>query len=167
MIRRSIQLGLMAVLMFILFSAAASADVQTSPAIDQVQSVPSNSNSTQQWTLYAVIALAIGNVTQWLNQIIQAAKERRAAEEAEAEEAQAKAEEAKAKAAQAASLDPSQLGMLHAHETKLGQHDIEIAALKDSYRKYEKENREDHGKIFDKLEGIRTLIAGLKTGGSQ
>lgn len=155
-------LGLMAVLAFVVLATAAIAQDATA---GQVQPAPV-STSTGQWTLYAVLALAVMQVSQWLKQLLDAQKERRAAAEAEAAEAEAKAEAKKA--ALVASLDPAQLNMLHTHETRIGQHDVEIAALKDSYRKYEKENRDDHGKIFNKLDDIRDMIAGRKpAGGAQ
>lgn len=152
-------LGLMAVLMFVVLTSAALAQDATA---GQVPAVPASS-STGQWTLYAVLALAVMQVSQWLKQILDAQKERRAAEEAEAEEAQAKAEEAKAQAAQVVSLDPAQVQKLQAHEVILGKHEVRITSLEN----YSRENREDHKEMFNKLDDIKGLFIAQKTGGAQ
>lgn len=155
MTRRNALLGLTAILMLIVLAGVAHA--QAAPA---GQAAPA-SNGTQQATLYAVLGLAIMQVSGWLKQYFDAQKERRACAEAEAEEAQAKAEEAKAraeaKATQAASFEPSQVKQLQAHEVMLGRHEVRITSLEG----YSRENREDHGKIFDKLDGIKDDIKGL------
>ncbi len=121
--------------------------------------------------------LIVSNVGIWLDKIIggrlQVAKERRAAEEAEAREAEAKAAEAKAAAdAQPkaggngngkAALDLHEKYVLP-HSLALERHNLEIAALQEFTKKVEKENREDHGKIFKQLGDIKDLIIGKSAG---
>lgn len=121
--------------------------------------------------------LIVSNVGIWLDKIIggrlQVAKERRAAEEAEAREAEAKAAEAKA----AADAQPKAGGngngkaALDLHEKYVLPHSLELQHLGDEVKaintrfdKFEEQNREDHGKMFDRLDDIKDLVIGKSAG---
>lgn len=150
--RRNALLGLVAVLMFSVIVCVASA--QEAPAVGPAHPAQAPApNGTQQATLYAVVAMVVMQVSGWLKQVLDAQRERRAAAEAEAEEAKAEAK---------VYLDPTQSAQLNSHETRLSGHDIEIAALKNSFAKYERENREDHSNMFGRLDKIKDLLIGKK-----
>jgi len=104
-------------------------------------------------TIIGLVILIVSNVGIWLDKFVQMSRNKAARQEAEAREAEAKAAAAAGK--------PGTNG--HAqyilpHSLTLERHEGEIKALRDSSSKLERENREDHGKIFTKLDELKTIV---------
>lgn len=97
---------------------------------------------------------------------------------AERQKARAAADEAEAKAlkAQADALLAGKAGQLPAngnghaqyvvpHTAMLERHDAELKAMDTQFKRFERDNREDHGKIFDGINEVKNLILGRRVGG--
>jgi len=104
-------------------------------------------------TLIGLIVLVVSNVGIWLDKFVQMSRNKVSMKEARAREAEAKAAAAAGK--------PGANG--HAqyvlpHSIMLERHDGEIKALRESSAKFERENREDHGKMFTKIDELKTIV---------
>ncbi len=109
-----------------------------------------------------VVGLVITNIFMLAKQWLQGRQEREKAQ-AVAEEAEAKALQAQAQAMTGRTdsgngkLNGHQLYLLP-HTAMLERHDAELKAVKESTARVERENREDHEKIFQKLDDLKDLI---------
>lgn len=116
------------------------------------------------YTAVGLLFLIVSQAGLWLDKILNYARARADRKKAEAEK-----EEAKLAAARLAAL-PSPAGPpngnnqeLHRdfilpHSLALERHAGEISTLKASTAKLERENREDHGKIFTKLDELKDIL---------
>lgn len=104
-------------------------------------------------TLIGLAVLVVSNIGIWLDRFVQISKNKAAQREAGAREAEAKAAAATGKASPGGCGD-----YVMAHSLMLERHDGEIKTLTSSTGRIERENREDHQKIFGKLDGLKDLI---------
>lgn len=108
-------------------------------------------------TAIGVAILVVGQIGIWLDKAVAYAKAR-----AERKRAEADVVEAKNIATLAANPSPRDGGK-HAdfilpHSLALERHEGEIKSLQGTFVKLERENREDHGKIFTKLDDLKDLL---------
>ncbi len=118
-----------------------------------------------------VIGLMITNsfmlLKDWLRTRAERQKARDAADEAEAKALQAQAAAlASGKAGQAPGNGQANGHQQYVvpHTAMLERHDAELKALKESSSRVERENREDHQKIFTKLDDLKDLIVERQPG---
>lgn len=96
--------------------------------------------------------LIVSNLGIWLDKLVQMSRNRAAKEEAEAREAEAKAKTLGGKG------NNGHAQYVVPHSNMLERHETEIRTLMGTTAKFERENREDHQKIFGKLDDLKDLI---------
>jgi len=113
-------------------------------------------------TAIGIAILVVGQIGIWLDKAVAYAKVR-----AERKRAEADVVEAKNVATLAAKpgnydaralIDGKHHDFIMPHSLTLERHEGEIKNLQGTYDKLERENREDHGKIFTKLDDLKDLL---------
>jgi hypothetical protein len=120
----------------------------------------------------SVIGLVVTNSFLLIRDLVKSRTERQKARDA-ADEAEAKAlrAQADALAANKAGQTPGKGSGNGVHEKyvlphslTLERHEGEIKAINGRFEKFEKDNSDQHGKIFDKLDDIKDLVIGKSAG---
>lgn len=112
--------------------------------------------NNQVVTLIGLAVLIVSNIGIWLDHFVQIAKNKASQQEAEAREAEAKAKTLGGKG------NNGHAQYIVPHSNMLERHETEIRTLVGTTAKFERENREDHHKIFGKLDDLKDLIVDKK-----
>jgi hypothetical protein len=139
-------------------------------AAAQVADTAARTKPVETLTILGLLFLVVSQSGVWLEKLLANSRARAERKRAEADEA-----EAKLAAARLAASSPAGAGnpgnakpgngsgsehkdFILPHALALERHEGEIRTLKGTTEKLERENREDHGKIFQKLDDLKDLL---------
>jgi hypothetical protein len=126
------------------------------PVLEQAAQEAAKQGGQGPATVIGLGLLIVSNVGIWLDKLVQMSKNRTARKEAEAREAEAKV--LAGKSSPVANSTNGHAQYVLPHSIMLERHDGEIKALRESSAKFERENREDHGKMFTQIGDVKDLI---------
>ncbi len=117
---------------------------------------------TSTETLIGIGFLIVSNVGLWLDRFVTISKNRAEQEKAEAQEAEAKA--AASKVVPNGNGNGIHEKWVLPHSLKLQELDGRVITMEGSLKKFEKDNSDQHERIFDKLDDIKDLVVGKSAG---
>lgn len=138
-------------------------------AVQAGQAAARNPSSLEGYTALGLLFLIVSQAGIWLDKLLAYARARADRKKAEAEKEEAKLAAARLATAPIPTPPPpagrpgngsadAHKEFILPHSLAIERHTGEIATLKASTEKLERENREDHGKIFAKLDELKDIL---------